>query len=352
VRRKLRRKGLNIMPRKNRFFNRIINLKKIKESSVETRLQEIKVAERRRPAFSIVVITYNPEWEKLRATLASIIAQDFQDYEIILTDDGSKNNLFDKVERYFKHFGFNRYTLISHTENRGTVKNLISGVGSANGRFIKDIGPGDMFYSRDTLGKVYRYMTETDSRIAAGYPVGYTNTSKGRRGVTFNHPFDIEAYKTNNEKKIMENLILYTDMFCGANLCYEREFFLNYLRQMEDRIIYAEDLLQIMSAVDGERASLMPFRMVWYEVDTGSSTKKQSPFKVQLSKDVETMYKILSEEHPDNKLLQKRMELQSFYKVKNIYLRTLLRSSKNPGLYPYMMRHYYQSITGKHKPTE
>ncbi len=72
-------------------------------------------------------------------------------------------------------------------------------------------------------------MVETDSHIAAGLPIGYTKTAKGRKAIAFNHPFDIEAYLKNNEQRILENLILYTDMICGANLCYERDFFLHYL---------------------------------------------------------------------------------------------------------------------------
>ena len=355
------------MATKNNLFNRIKNLKKAEDmggidkrlqnikradevTGIDVRLQEIKAIEAGRPAFSIVVITYEPVWEKLRATLASILSQDFKDYEIILTDDGSKNNLYDKVEKYFKHFEFTRYKFITHAENRGTVKNLISGVGAAEGKYIRDFGPGDMFYSRDTLGKVYQYMTETDCKIAAGLPIGYTKTDKGRKAVPFNHPFDIEAYQKNDEDRILRNLILYSDMICGANLVYEKDFFLHYLRRIENHVIYAEDLLQIMSAVEGERASIMPFRMIWYEVDTGSSTKKASPFKKLLLKDVENLFEMLLKEHPDNKLLQKRQKLGKYYKIDNIYLRTALRSIENPGLYPYMLSHYKQSLTGKHNP--
>ncbi len=355
------------MTTKSNFFNRIRNIKRAEElgriderlknikradelGGIDARLQEIKAEEASRPAFSIVVITYEPVWEKLRATLASILSQDFKDYEIIMTDDGSKNNLYDKVEKYFKHFGFTRYKFLTHAENRGTVKNLISGVGAAEGTYIRDFGPGDMFYSRDTLGKVYKYMTETDCKMAAGLPIGYTKTAKGRKAVKFDHPFDIDAYLKNNEERILENLILYTDMVCGANLVYEKEFFLHYLNRIEDHVIYAEDLLQIMAALEGERASIMPFRMIWYEVDTGSSTKKMSPFKKRLAEDVENMFDLLLSEHPDNKLLQKRKKLSKFYKIDNLYMRTALRSFKNPGLYGYMLRHYSQSIAGKHNP--
>ena len=105
-----------------------------------------------------------------------------------------------------------------------------------------------------------------------------------------------------------------------------------------------------MAALEGERASIMPFRMIWYEVDTGSSTKKMSPFKKRLAEDVENMFDLLLSEHPDNKLLQKRKKLSKFYKIDNLYMRTALRSFKNPGLYGYMLRHYSQSIAGKHNP--
>ena len=41
---------------------------------------------------SVIVLTYNAQWEKLSATLISIIFQNKIEPQIIIADDGSTNN--------------------------------------------------------------------------------------------------------------------------------------------------------------------------------------------------------------------------------------------------------------------
>ena len=50
---------------------------------------------------AVVICTYNPTWEKLKQTLNSCIIQQGLKVQIIVTDDGSNNNYFDKTVMYF-----------------------------------------------------------------------------------------------------------------------------------------------------------------------------------------------------------------------------------------------------------
>lgn len=70
------------------------------------------------------------------------MAQTFKDYEIVVSDDGSEENCFDKIEAYFTAHQFANYTLIPHEKNQGTVKNLIDGLAKAKGKYVRDFGPG------------------------------------------------------------------------------------------------------------------------------------------------------------------------------------------------------------------
>ena len=303
------------------------------------------------PFFSFVIATYNPKWKQLKTTLDSILRQTYTDYEIIFSDDGSSDNLYPKLKQYLKHRGFSNYAMLENSVNQGTVRNFLVGGSFCRGKYIKDFGPGDMLYSPETLGKMVEFVQSTGYRLIAGYPIGFTETSNGRKKkVAFPHPFDIGAYQTGNEKRIIKNLLLYTDTVCGANLCFEKNLFIDYLKKIEGRVIYAEDLIQIMAALDGDRVQFMDDYMIFYEVDSGSSTKKDSPFKQLLKKDVEEFYKLLSEEYPDNKIIKKRLKLSKYYEIDNIYLRTLVRSCSNPGLYIYMLRHYMGILTKKYNP--
>ena len=110
--------------------------------------------------FTVLIVTYHPDWKKLLVTLDSVMAQTFKDYEIVVSDDGSEENCFDKIEAYFTAHQFANYTLIPHEKNQGTVKNLIDGLAKAKGKYVRDFGPGDAFYNEHTLQQVYDFMEE------------------------------------------------------------------------------------------------------------------------------------------------------------------------------------------------
>ena len=95
---------------------------------------------------TVVVLTYNPVWEKLRATLKSIVEQQDVHLQVVITDDGSKNNHFDKVELFFKEIGFDDFKLISNKNNEGTVINLYRGKSKFRIRNISRIPLFFQFY--------------------------------------------------------------------------------------------------------------------------------------------------------------------------------------------------------------
>ena len=75
--------------------------------------------------FSVLLVTYNSEWNDIKRTLDSIINQEFDSFELIISDDGSKDNKFAQIKKYMGDNHFDDYKLIEHKENQGTVKNLI-----------------------------------------------------------------------------------------------------------------------------------------------------------------------------------------------------------------------------------
>ena len=53
------------------------------------------------PELSIVVPAYNASCY-IEACLDCVIEQSYQDYEIIISDDGSSDNHFEDIERFFQ----------------------------------------------------------------------------------------------------------------------------------------------------------------------------------------------------------------------------------------------------------
>ncbi len=300
--------------------------------------------------FSVLVVTYNPDIYKVLLTLKSIISQDFNDYEIIVSDDGSENNCFKEIEEFFKKNNFENYILIPHTENQGTVKNLISGLSKASGKYVRDFGPGDTFYNVNTLSKIYSFMEDKECDACFGLMRGYyMDEDNNMQYGDFNHPFDINAYrKTGTDNRIIKNLVLYSDNVSGACLCYKTGFYLEYLKKIEKYVIYEEDIFQVLSSLEGKMVRLLDDYIVWYEMNSGVS-KKKSKFEELLKKDVDTFYNMLFEKYPDNKYVKKRRKVSVFYNIDNIYLRTILRMFVNPDAIRYLCSSTIQKIKGAHK---
>lgn len=300
--------------------------------------------------FTIVIVTYNSKWEKLKLTLDSIINQDFNDYEIIISDDGSKYNNFDEIDIYMKKNEFEKYKLIKHEKNVGTVKNLLSAVEAASGKYIRDFGPGDLFYNEKSLGRLYDFMEREQCEACFGLVRGYYNDNQNKnRTVNFYHPFDLNAYKRQDNKKIKRNLVLFRDYPPGSCTSYTRNVYLHYLRLLSERIIYTEDIFQILAAFDGVFFKFMPEYIIWYETEEGVSNSA-GIYSKRMIDDVEEFYKYLYEEYGDDKYVKKQKKVFKLYKISNLYIRTLVRFVINPSAITYLINHFWQTKTSIYKP--
>lgn len=302
--------------------------------------------------FSVIVVMYQPKLQKVLLTLQSILQQEFEDFEIVISDDGSEENYFQEIEAFLQQNHFSNYKLVANKKNQGTVKNLLSALEHASGTYVRDFGPGDAFYDEHSLQKIYDFMEKKQLQACFGLMRGYRMTEENTMEYgNFYHPFDIEAYrKTGNRNRILKNLILYSDNVSGACTCYSREFYVKYLKKIEKYVTYEEDLFQVLSSLEGSFLQMMDEYIVWYEMDDGVSTKKHSKFEELLRQDVERFHEFLYQEHGDNKYVKKRKRLSKFYRIKNLYLRTLLRIFVNPDAVRYLLSSMIQRKKGAHTP--
>ena len=56
---------------------------------------------------SVIVVTYNSEWEKIKITLNSILRQKNISLQIIVADDGSENIFSEKIQKLMGKYQFN-----------------------------------------------------------------------------------------------------------------------------------------------------------------------------------------------------------------------------------------------------
>lgn len=299
--------------------------------------------------FTVLVITYNSDWNKLRLTLESIVRQKMEDYEIVIADDASKENHFDRIRQFFSAHGFADYQLVANETNSGTVKNLLSGLSHTLGKYVKFIGAGDALYEEETLQKVYDFMEANQYECCFGLMQGFRMEKENAVIKTpFCHPFDMDAYRQNKTERILKNLVLYSDNTCGASICYRTDFAIEYMKRIQEDVVYEEDIFQVLSAVEGRQVQLFDDYMVWYEVSAGVSTKGHSRFAALLKQDAARFYERLYQEHGNNRYVKKRYRLRRFYKIDNLYLRTFLRFFVNPGALIYVVDAMFQRKRGVH----
>lgn len=303
---------------------------------------------------SIIVLTYNQDLNCILLTLKSILNQTFQNYEIIISDDGSHDNHFVEIERFFDKYGFARYVLLPHKTNQGTVKNFLSALEYAKGIYIRGIGAGDLFYREDSLYNLYECMSKNDYEVCFGLVKGYYFNGDGT--ISFGehaHPYDIMAYKKNGYKsRIQKNLILYGDHVYGAAICYKKDFLEQYLNQINNVVIYIEDIIQVIAALDGKYIHFCDEYVAWYEMKTGISNCKGSNRSKRVRKDFDSFYELMYSRYSDNRYLKKRKKLQFLYKVEDLYLRTIVRAFFNPDSVRFVLNHILQRVRGCYLPEQ
>ena len=261
-----------------------------------------------REKISVVVLTYNPSKQKLIATLKSIIGQEDVDVQIIVSDDGSKENYFEEVKGIFEKSGFTDYILITSEKNQGTVKNAIQAVRVANGKYAKLISPGDMFASSKSLRNWINHLIESKYRWSICETIYYKNVNGCVSPIKQpTHPMIVDVYQKKQERKCRWNYVVLCDVALGAATICERELMLEYLLRIEGKVVFVEDSIHRIMMFDGICADYFPECAILYEHGYGVSTSNDSVWNERIAKDWDAAEKEMLSRLDSNDLFQKKM---------------------------------------------
>ena len=262
---------------------------------------------------SVIVLTYNPNLNKLKNTLVSIIKQKDIMFEIIIADDCSKNDFFDEIRAFFQSRGFNKYKFVKQSKNEGTCKNVMSGLNNAFGNYVKLISPGDLLYSEYTLSSWHNFMLSNNISVSFGDAIYYKSTNANNQTVkALRHPQNIDIYSCNNKKEILYWNILLKDSILGASTMTEKNKLKEYLLMIIPEIKYSEDFSYKLMILLDEKIAYFNSIVVLYEQGMGISTSKEKKWSDVIRKELEELYKI--------GLKQLKNRNTSFYNRVTIYL--------------------------------
>ena len=131
------------------------------------------------PLVSVVIPSYNHA-PYVEATVASVLAQTYANLELIVIDDGSRDDSVQRLTRLLDERGDARARLIAR-ENRGLCRTLNEGLRLARGHYFAYIGSDDLWAPEKLERQVAALAAADDERIGACYSDSYIIDAEGRR---------------------------------------------------------------------------------------------------------------------------------------------------------------------------
>lgn len=227
---------------------------------------------------SIIVLTYNPQPEKLIQTLKAAVSQKDVSFEIILSDDGSADSHFPQAEAYFRQVGFSDYRLVSNRENGGTVKNCLSGLRAAQGEYVFLTSPGDFLFDDTVLHDFYTFAKKQSAKMCFGNAVHYSQENgKAKLTSIYGNPPNPQIYAPERSLTSQKAAFFGRLWVTGCTFFRERSFSLEYFEAIAPTSVYTEDTPSTAFALAaGVPLCYYDRNIVWYEcggVSTGGNSK-------------------------------------------------------------------------------
>ena len=214
------------------------------------------------PKISIVIPIYNGE-ETIRETLDSLLNQTFQDFEIIIVDNGSTDNSLKILKEYQKN---DKRFVIKSIPKPYAVRAANHGLKFARGKYISKID-GDDVYLPNKLQIQYDYLENNPEVFLVGSSAIIIDENGKRIGL---------FRKYNNPKKIKRKLLKSTP-FIHSSIMYRNVkglFYREKFLRSEERDLFFHLLEQ------GKILTNLPDILMKYRIRSTSivSTKPNQQF--------------------------------------------------------------------------
>ena len=256
---------------------------------------------------SVLMPVYNTKEEYLRASIESILNQTFKNFEFIIVNDGSTNNVEEVILSYkddrIKYF---------KQENQGIVRALNNAWSKASGKYIARMDSDDIAYP-ERFAKQIKFLEENPEYSLIG---SWAKIIPSKNIIKL--PQDI---------KIMD--LLADCMFVHPSIMFNKADFEKFNIRYESGFDYVEDYCFYARAIKCLKMTNLQEVLLDYRVYPENSSSKnrnvriKSSFKVQdiilenLSNDKNLQEKILNLAYLKKR--KKNKFTESIFSIKNLY---------------------------------
>lgn len=253
------------------------------------------------PLVSVVVLTYRPAWPKLVGTLLSALRQKGVAFDLVVTDDGSEDNLQPRARAFLERQGFSSAVFLSAERNEGTVRNFLRGLRAAKGKYVYAISPGDFFFDDSVLARMTAFAEARGADLCFGDAVFYFRRPDGTPVLPPDRPLAPCRPELYNDLRPgpQKAAFFFLDYILGAAWLRRRETALRYVEKILPLARYAEDTPSALLALgDGIPVHYFPAKVVWYECAEGNSSAGNEAWKRILAGEYRAAYERLRADHP------------------------------------------------------
>ena len=129
---------------------------------------------------SVLVLSYN-NLRYMKECLNSIMQQNYQHIEIIISDDFSSDFKKDEIEQFImdnKKGNIVNYVINHNSCNLGTVKNLNKAISLATGNYFINLACDDLLFDSGTISAIVKFFSDSNYLVLAGYIAEYDEKLK------------------------------------------------------------------------------------------------------------------------------------------------------------------------------
>ena len=209
------------------------------------------------PKVSVIIPAYNA-MSYLPQTLESVLNQTYQDFEVIIVDDGSTDN----VEDWIKKVTDSKVKYISQ-QNQGPAVARNTGITNSKGTYIAFLDADDLWHPQ----KLEKQVDILDKSPKVGLVYSWVG-SVDEQGTV-----NSKIRKNYAEGNVWQKIIEHNIIECGSNPMIRRACF-EQVGKFDPQIAYAQDWQMWLKIASFYDFKVVKESLVYYRAHSGNRSKK------------------------------------------------------------------------------